>query len=620
MSIGAKNNRLGLLLKQYYDDPSGIRDEMNNRGGSEFSLSKLEKLPTEPLISRAVESLRSYKEAESDLRMLLYNNCDKLLEAVQVVCSIREGSWDLGEQADDVAACAEKINSGTTMQSSAWGAEHSACLRKQSVLALIEELLRFPRWLRRIGGGIEAKLSRYLRVNDLFLSKLGPRYPLVAKLADDCREIVDSELVPVLLNDSAQSKQGSKSRLALLLDLYPAEHAKRRDVLLQFAELETAGLEEALTHKNYFHAKNKDRKSLSLFNAVLNTLFLAHDLCAQELEEKLRDDLVVRASDNIKLHLVEEPEDMCELVEEAVTAHARIPNLSRSGIAQFKKSLLIAYVEYKFRDAAKLFVSEDLPPLLAANAFSSCCDVVHTRCCTALLAVQQCLARCCEDSVSDYMQEIVRVLREYYERCTLVAPGSSPVDLDSLVKLLKMNKSLHTRKTVERSLNALVEIFGLEDNLPEPVLAKIDGVIPHSFSRAVKLIAELPGNSLNLLNSVIQAISLVLEPAHNASTASLAARFNVPTELADTETVHARKLIFASHSTADSSLISLETGVSMILCIFLKNAREAWLGGKGTVVEANPKWKEVISACAAKHIGPPDSELMQPVFAMLKDV
>lgn len=602
-----RNNRLGLLLKQYYDDPSGTmalggeRDQPFN-----FSIDKLEKLSTEPLMAKAVESLRSYKEAESDLRMLLYNNSDKLLEAVQVVSAIRDGSDALCQHADTLvaAACGEK----SFISSQGDGNSHHSFayvknLKKKSVVNGIEKLEKLPKWLKNSScttniRKIESRIAYFLTVSEKY-SNSERRYSVIDSILQKARSVIDNDLVAVLLNESAASSKrtGHKTRLNLLLDLFPSGHSRRSEILQQFIELEIAGFEESLSKQQ------SAEDSLTLFNAVLDTLFLAHELGVSDLVEKLKEDLVARASRKI-VDSIAPLEQMSDFIEEALAAHARIPHVSPAGIAEFRKQALVAWIRSRFAEAAKIFIAEDLPSLLASEAYGACCDVVHTRCCAALVSVHQCLST---ETVSDiFHREISEAIREYYGRSTLAAPTSDDMDQTTvwLVHLLKVNKTIFNRKTVSRSLNALNEMFA-QDFVAS---AEDSSVIALNVFRIIKLIGESVSCSIPRLVGVVEKIAQILE-----SSGENGGRFSLPSELNAAETVHARKLIFPSND--HSALVSLEMAVSIVLCVFLKNSRE--LGGQGLKLKSE---RDKLADLAAKYIGQPDSDHMQAVSAMLKDL
>ena len=591
------NNRLGLLLKQYYDD--GGEGRPTSAFSTDFSLARLEKLSTEPLMSKAVESLRFYKEAESDLRMLLYNNCDKLLEAVEVVCAIRDGSTGLCQQALSLQDGADKVNAGIVLETSA-GKKYVESLKKYSLLRGLEQLERLGKWLREgTSAPVESKLRMYLKLcDDLFNNTTASSGVFIREVAREAREIVDFDLVPILLNAGSRkitclAAEKQKTRLGLLLDLYPKGHEKRREVLEQFVELEMSGFDDQIS------ITKTAEDSLNLFSAVLNTLFLAHELEISDVEEKIRDDLVVRASRNIALKSgnLNNSEQFCDFLETALAAHARIPNVSRSGINHFVKTAMVSWIEAKFFEAAKIFLSEDFPT----------CDAVHTRCCTALAAIHECVISAGSMTSDDFINEILTAMKVYYERVTLpAAPGEEDV-AEHLFKLLKMNKMLQNRKTVQRSLNALREIFTVDqEELGEK---KMEMVIPGNIFRIIKLLGQCP-RTIRELNAIIEKISTVLDPGSLTATAS---RFNAATVVDEEnhlEMIHSRKLMFSCNG---GSHVSLEMAASVVVCMFLKsNVAE---------VDDRVKWKESVVEIASKHVGPSgDPELMKPIFAMLKDM
>ena len=158
-----KKSRLGLLFKEYYEEM--VTAVTSNQRSDYYSLNKLKLLKTEPLMSKAVESLRSYKEAELELRMLLYNNCDKLLEAVQVVVDIRSGSNELVNRSNDLRIEEMKLKDILKNRNFSDAMKLESIIVNQEYLEQIENIVDLPNMLRK---GIR-DLEYFLKIWSEFL-------------------------------------------------------------------------------------------------------------------------------------------------------------------------------------------------------------------------------------------------------------------------------------------------------------------------------------------------------------------------------------------------------------------------------------------------------------------
>lgn len=624
-TLNRGKNRLGLLLKQYYEDPA-----MGSSGDSvQFSLPKLQKLKTEPLMARSVESLRSYKEAESELRMLLYNNCDKLLEAVKVVVTIREGSGSIVKEAADLGSVADSLD---TLKNPVM-AEYRKALAAQSQISALERIIGLPAVLSDNAKNIDDRIKLYLKVAEEFFSKTSGKFPLVAKVASKCKTIVEDELVPILMNELVANSGDSKTsvpdlsvnratRMNLLLDLFPSGHPRHGEMIYQFIQFEVIRFDQLLQRRTSAVVSKTD--ALNTFNGLITTLFLAQDLeptspGANAVVEKIRDTLLPRASAQMLTALLHGSADNIEYIQDAILAHMRIPNVSRGAILEFRRQAVVNHLEARFVDAARTCISEDLVSLLASSAFGACCDVIHTRCCAVLVDAEQFLgtAEFVEDP-SDFVTDVTRLLREYYSQVTmpsmlLARELKSSEKFDLLVRLLKMNKFIHNRKTLDRSMNSMSEIF----NVDPQSHVETESVVPISTYRLVKLVGLwTEGYMAAWTTAIEQGLCNVLD---SASATAGARRFSTTlNELDGTELVHSRKIIFPADSQVESKtmtvLPSLELGICVVTCLFLKSVRE-----KSRASGAPPIDVSGVSRLVEKYLTQ-SSEFYQTINAMIRDI
>lgn len=620
-TLNRGNNRLGLLLKQYYEDPA-----MGSSGDSvQFSLPKLQKLKTDPLMARSVESLRSYKEAESELRMLLYNNCDKLLEAVKVVVTIREGSGSIVREAADLGSVAASLE---TLKNPAM-AEYRKALAAQSQISALERIIGLPTVLCDNSKNIDDRVKLYLKVAEEFFAKMSGKFPLISKVASKCKTIVEDELVPILINELvANSSTGFKitppdlssnrgTRMNLLLDLFPSGHPRHGEMIYQFIQFEVIRFDQLLQVVSKTDA-------LNTFNGLITTLFLAQDLepsspGANAVVEKIRDTLLPRASAQILTALLHGCADNIEYIQDAVSAHMRIPNVSRGAILEFRRQAVVNHLEARFVAAARTCISEDLVSLLASSAFGACCDVIHTRCCAVLVDAEQFLGTVefVEDP-SDFVTDVTRLVREYYAHVAvptilLARELKSSEKFDLLVRLLKMNKFIHNRKTLDRSMNSMSEIF----NVDTQSHSETESVVPISTYRLLKLVGLwTAGDIAAWTTAVEQGLCNVLD---SLSAPGGARRFSTTlNELDGTELVHSRKIIFPADSQVESKtmtmLPSLELGICVVTCLFLKSVREQSRADGAAPIDVSR-----IPRLVEKYLTQ-SSDFYQTINAMIRDI
>ena len=569
-----RKSKLGLLFKQYYEEPSQVGGE-SWRKALEYSIERLKKLKTEPLMSKAVESLRSYKEAESELRMLLYNNCDKLLEAVQVVVDIRSGSNDLVARAHQLVEASEHLADRRTPDEGM--AKLHAAMDQKAILEKVEAVLKFPEILQ---SGIQnatspasSLLKQYLRVKSEFFALYSRRFVLVNQVADQCLKIVESQLVPVLMEEVTDKGGNFK----LILEMYPEGHPRHAEAVGRYLEVELMHHTMVLADRRLAFISSAPvacSECLSTFNAVITTLFLAPPPTVGIIQ----DDLLPLASSQIRdaVRLDEKfvPNEMADFIQNATAAHSRIPGVARSFVSSFRRSCCLAYVEGRLLHAARTVVQDDLPSLLASSSFGPCCDVIHTRCCTVVVEAHAFLSAVEEvGELSDFVLTILALIRRYYET-VLVPEWAQTWDLALLLKLVKMNKFVLNRETISRSTNSLVEIFNFNDEYEE-----LGAVSAAAMLKLVKLTAVFVGSDFSKLKLAIDELSNVLESGSSGnSAAATIGRFGRRTSTVDlqqAETVHSRKLVFPP----TPEVVTIEFAVFVMACIFLRTKKERMEGG-----------------------------------------
>ena len=588
-TINRSKNRLGLLLKQYYDDPA------LNLGSSSsvdfFSMDRIEKLKTDQVMGKVVESLRSYKEAESELRMLLYNNCDKLLKAVHVVCDIRQGSHELADRASQLS----NLMKTTTGISSLQGvSRYEELLAQQSILESIEKLSIFPeKFLRNFEISLEDRVGTYLKLRDeLFdpLEKMG----LLGHVSSACRRIVEEELVPQLMSDAANGAsevRGSlhaqrASRYGLLTDLFPPEHFRHLEIMQQFVELEIAGIDEKLST-----IQSNCQEAVSVLTSLINLLFICTEIGEETFTSKIQDDLIPRASETIISTIGRDK--MCggvEFLKSATSAHLRIPNLSPVALNRFADSALSAWIESQFRSAARSCVTEFLPPLLAASNFGACCDVIHTRCCAVIISVRDAL----DEDMHAPLDMFAHMVDVYYSLVCRV--NFNHPSLGDLTQFLKMVKFIVNRKTYIRTLHALDDIFEVSSE------DRPDSVVTQALNRLVCVtVGEWIGHDVEKLKL---AINECLVPVLDATVGGVSGPAHArPKELDMAERVHARRLELVY----PAGMLGLEFGVFAVTARFLRACREA---------NVEPSVPEFVYTL----VGGQKSEFAQTLVTMAKDI
>ena len=589
----SSKNRLGLLLKQYYDDPALSLGSAGTESGDDYSLGRLEKLKSDALMARTVESLRSYKEAESDLRMLLYNNCDKLLKAVHVVCDIREGSREVETSAVQLEAIVSGKDDllNTSTPGLCRYQQLLACRRVIECVESLESLCEI--FIKNHDISAREKINIYLEIREQIFDSLAVRFPLIASIDTRLRSVVEGELVPLLMVGT-DDKQARKSRVALLMDLFPRGHARHGEIMQQFVELEIASFDEKLRGIPL----ENPQETMANFNAIVSILFVCREFDDGELGVKILSDLVPQASSQIvkSIELYGNigscVDEVLDFIQTATNAHLRIPQVSNQVLETFSRSCLEAWIDFQFKSAARACVSEDLPPLLAASAFGACCDVIHTRCCTVIALANDAISRAGDDPCFPHVLDCVF---GYYE--SVCQPVFSEEIFDTLVRSLKLAKFLTSRRTVDRTLNALAEIFASEEDVVERP------VVVASAHAVIRLLGEWVGDSYERLERAVKEglvpvldVCAVMRPGKRQS------------ELDSTEMVHSRKLLLPNPS---SVFPTLDVGVLIVAALHFKALRESVLSGnpRSTAV---PEWIE-------RMVGGPQSEGCQILSAMARD-
>jgi len=592
-TINRSKNRLGLLLKQYYDDPGlGLGGPAQD---DEYSLAKLQKLRSDALMGKTVESLRSYKEAESDLRMLLYNNCDKLLKAVHVVCDIREGSRAVEQSASELDSI---VNRDWTAETQSLG-PYNQLLAAQRVLDLVAELESVgEKILRESRIPVQDRIKLFLEIRETVFDKLSYRFGLIGKISRDCRTIVEEELVPRLMSEASDDivdslqREARRSRVGLLMALFPRGHPRHGEIMEHFVELEIANFDDKLRGLPAFGVQ----ETLTNLNSLVGLLFVCQEFENKEMSDKIATDLVPRASEQIVKSVQmfgisgASVEEVLEAIQTATNAHLRIPQVSEKSLSEFSKSCLKAWIKFQFRSAANACVTEDLPPLLAASAFGACCDVIHTRCCTVIAQA---------NDAEGLFEDVLACVYEYYEIAALPTLVGDTDVFETSVKGLKMLKFIATRHTVERTLNALADIFAHEEvQVERPVVAS-------AMHAEVRLMGEWVGHSAERLERAVkEGLVPVLDAPANATRSS-----KRPSELDSAEMVHSRKLLLPA-----SGLPTIDVGVLIVGALYYRAVREAVISGEQGLEDRAivPEWLD-------KLVGGPSSESSQILNAMARD-
>jgi hypothetical protein len=609
----SSKNRLGLLLKQYYDDPALMGAPPP--GEDEYSLARLEKLKTDALMGKSVESLRSYKEAESELRMLLYNNCDKLLKAVHVVCEIRQGSRDVevwAQQLHELSKRRESVPTNPVI------ADYNNLLLKQKILDSLLMLEQVPTLLVHHDHSLEERIQLYLRLREQIFEPLSPRFKLIDSIANRCRTVVETELVPLLMSGTT----ATRARVAVLMDLFPRGHARHGEVMEQFVELEVASFDEKLRTCAMTATPSE---ALGILNSVVNVLFASKEFeDAGLIGEKISQDLVPRASALVLTSLekrafeLKSVDEILDFAQTARNGHMRIPLVSREFLKNFTTSALLAWITFQFKSAARLCIGEYLAPLLAASAFGACCDVIHTRCCTVIALANDALSRSeSEDeeglSSSTY-QAIEGLVSQFYADVSMPASPASDDNeelFQTLIKGMKMQKFLFSRNTLDRTLNALGDIFGAASS-PDKHGSGND-VLVASMHNTIKLLGEWVQDCPDRLERAVKEGLLPVLDASTLNSSGSTLSKKRPSELAATEMVHARKLVLPSPGQA---LPTLDLGAFMVCAIYLKACRETVINGgtlSGPIVDRIPEWIE-------KLVGGPGSDYGLTLEAMARDL
>ena len=562
-----RKSKLGLLFKQYYDDPAQVSVD---NGMSEYSIDRLRLLPSDSLMSKTVESLRMYKEAESELRMLLYNNCDKLLEAVQVVVDVRIGSGDLVDKAMGLVQTSEGLVADRSCAKTPMS-EFQRSLSEVLFLAKLEEyVLNFPTALKT-----SASLGDYLCVRREIFEPYSKQFGKISHVYVECAKIIDEQVVPSLLAGDRDAHT-----IKLLLELYPEGHSLHVEIISQYIEVEIEA----------FRNRPRDmtvETAIETFSNLVSTLFLGDVFSVNG--QVIIQELLPEASGQIVRAMRGIVTDVASLAETAGLAHLRVPGIDFQYVNDFKRACLLAWIDGCLVRAGENVILEDLPPLFKAQAFGACCDAIHTRFCAVIVEVYT----CAPPEFRSCVPEIIPLVAAYYER-VLLPRVCGDVGLEWLLSVLRMNQTVRVRGTVHRSVSSLLEIFDFDDEYEEVAHLECEGLV-------LMLIGDWVGTDLEKFDLAVTQLGSVF--VHNEPTAVPNKRFErrrastVDLEMA--ETLHSRKLMFSIPTN-----FTAEYANFVVACIFLRTLKEA--------NERMPK--------ARMETLFQDSEYMGTIAAMLSDL
>jgi hypothetical protein len=564
-----RKSRIGLLLKGYYNQPC---DESSI--AEEYSLEKLEKLRTDQLMSKAVESLRSFKEAESELRMLLYNNCDKLLEAVQVVVDIRSKCGELVDISDRSNQGGDRLILVSNRRTSPETVQLQSVLNSQQQVEKLMKVIEIPNKLREMHAisGLEIFLKYRM---EIFTPKM-LKYKLISNAYNECLKIVHEKIVPKIEeNIPTQTMLSRGKMLKMLLELYTnSEYEdKRNRVLCMY-------LESELVSKYEPSICSSPIECLKIFRHYVDLLFLANEITSgdrgagfsRRIEEELlpsaSEDMVHAVKQGVKVILIEEspivvsprspmegsPETsrigspcqndwMVDFLTESVSAHMRIPNIDLDRVEEFRKELIVAYITSKFRG-----VAGDTP---------TDPTVVHTRCVAIVFEIHQWLLLVGEEST--YFDSVIAAVGEYYEQVLMPKPIDDIQDyFGTLVRQMEMVYGVVKRDLALRTYNAIFEIFNQES--PEVADESFSCVSQIVLFRIVKLFGTWVGIDINRLKKVVTEFVRVLPEA-------------VDTNSTQTQT---RRLVFDYDSQIAQGRLDVSSAVAICTVAnqYVKSVRE----------------------------------------------
>ena len=496
----SKSGRINLLLKQYY------AQSFNNAPvDNPYELAKLEKLKTDSLMSKSVESLRSYKEAESELRMLLFNNCDKLLEAVQVVVSIRSESSGLIDLSNDLSQSGDRLQLITSRRNTHPETKQlQGLIKLEKTVGMIEKILCLPDLLKDSNRSPQDRLRVYLKVRaELFGNKFLRKYPLVDRAATDSLSVVESVIVPAI-----ESQMDDRFDLVkLLLELYPESSSKRERIIVEYLGVE---LGKSFDFENISSVDN-----LAYLKHLLDLFFLGNELREgnEEYVKKIGIELLPKVSGAIVESLVDRAGDIGsdgkiggEFIADCIRVHMRIPGIDMKQVEEFRKHAIENCIRGKF-----------LAKVPDENLMES--DVVHTQCCAVIVDVYDWLGKVVEAAteleelnMTEFAAPVVlNCVKEYYKRILVPVPvvGTTKVstDMDSVYRSVELIKHVHNRHMISRTLNAVRDIF----ELGETSGSDLYGLVTECLWQTTRRLGGDIGSDISLLEDAVRRVAGVLD-------------------------------------------------------------------------------------------------------------
>ena len=461
------SGRINLLLKEYYAQSDDSAKE------NPYDLTKMEKLRTDALIAKSVESLRAYKEAESELRMLLFNNCDKLLDAVQVVVSIRTGSTNLVDLSTHLSQSGNRLDLITSRRNTNPETKQLESLIKlEKTVCAIEQILEMPKFLKSPTMSFDEKLKTYLRFRSKVFKSLS-KYPLINRAALESLAVVESEIVP-RINRTFEN-------LKLLLELYPDQSSPNREAII------SSYLETELTRIDKIEAESPE-KNLETMKHLLELLFLGYELKNGDVYVvRIRDHLLPKSSHNILQSLEKDSAKMeGDFFADFVRAHMRIPGIDMQQVDAVIRAAIEQCIRCKFESG------------VAVSDQRQEGDLVHTQCCAVIVDVYEWISK-----VIDCLSELLVFKSEDFANpCVLSCiKAYYRLSLAGVDDALSVIKHVNNRRMFMRSMNAARDIFDLPiDDVADP------GFILDCLFEELKRIGACIGSDVSCLETKLKEV------------------------------------------------------------------------------------------------------------------
>jgi hypothetical protein len=473
-----KTGRINLLLKEYYSQSDELLQE------NPYDLKKMEKLKTDALMAKSVESLRSYKEAESELRMLLFNNCDKLLDAVQVVVSIRTGSTSLIDLSNDLSQSGNRLDLITSRRNTNPETKQlQGLIKMEKTVDTIERILDLPNFLESSELPPKDKLKTYLKLrSEVFTHKSLSKYPLIDRAEIESLSVVETAIVPQL--------DRNFENLKLLLELYPTNSDKRERIIVDYLDNE---LVDGV-------ALETPEENLDLMKHLLDLLFIGNELRAGDVYVgRIRDQLLPQTSrriieslsNNFSSEVIVNAETGGRFFTECLRAHMRIPGVD------------MMQVEIVIREAIETCIRSKFVSGVSVPAKRHEGDLIHTQCCAIIVDVYEWLTKVIDGlsewislKLDDFAHPCIRSCVDEYYR----------LSLNGVEDVLVLLKHVNNRRMYVRSVNAVYEIF----DLPQDI-ANSDFIIDCLYSELKRIGATLGTDVLCLetrIGEVKDALSM----------------------------------------------------------------------------------------------------------------